>query len=75
MPKWSSRGYWIARGFNAAMHVRNAVWRPPFIMYYLTFLLPKARILLEREGFEVRVEEGIFDPPYEHYLLVDALRK
>jgi SAM-dependent methyltransferase len=75
MPRWSSRGYWLSRGFNAAMHVRNAVWSPPFVMYYLTFLLPEARALLEREGFEVRVEEGIFHPPYERYLLVDARRR
>jgi len=74
MPKWSSRGYWLSRAFNGAMHVRNAVWSPRFIMYYLTFLLPDGRTLLEREGFEVRVEEGVFPAPFERYLLVDARR-
>ena len=75
MPKWSSRGYWVSRAFNAAMHVRNAVWSPRFVMYYLTFLLPEARTLLEQEGFEVKVEEGVFRPPFERYLLVDARRR
>ena len=31
-PLWSPI-YWMARGFNAAMHVRNLVWSPPFIMF------------------------------------------
>ena len=33
--------WWMARGFNAAMRVRNLV-APPFVMYYLTFSLPEA---------------------------------
>lgn len=53
-PVWSPR-YFVSRGFNAAMHVRNLVKRPPFVMFYLTFLLPKARQLLEKYGFEVGV--------------------
>ncbi len=51
---WSA-SYWLSRGFNAAMHVRNWLIRPPFIMYYLTFLLPDCARLLEREGFRVEV--------------------
>ena len=74
MPETTSLGYWFSRAFNAAMHVRNAVCSPPFVMYYLTFLLPGARILLEKEGFEVRVREGIFPEPFERYRLVDARR-
>ena len=57
MPSMWSAGYWVSRGFNAAMHVRNAVWSPPFVMYYLTFLLPEATESLEDAGFEVRVTE------------------
>jgi SAM-dependent methyltransferase len=34
--------FWAAHGFNAVMRARNAVLRPPFIMYYLTFSLPEA---------------------------------
>lgn len=63
---------WLARGFNAAMRVRNALWRPPFVMYYLTFLLPRARALLEARGFTLEVRRGLFPAPYERYLLVVA---
>jgi SAM-dependent methyltransferase len=74
MPGATTTGYWFARAFNAAMRLRNAIWSPPFVMYYLTFLLPGAKALLEEEGFDVRVREGIFPPPYERYRLVDARR-
>lgn len=46
----------MAEGFNAAMRVRNALIQPPFVMYYLTFLLPRARTLLEAQGFTVAAE-------------------
>ena len=74
MPETTSTRYWFSRAFNAAMHVRNAVWSPPFVMYYLTFLLPQARELLEKEGFEVGVREGLFPEPFGRYRLVDARR-
>jgi hypothetical protein len=32
----TSRWYWALLGFDLAMRVRNAVWRPPFVMYYRT---------------------------------------
>jgi len=54
-PPLLSWGHLQARAFNAAMHLRNALWRPPFIMCYLTFLLPQAKAALERHGFSVRV--------------------
>src|SRR5262245_59209020 len=60
MPPWYSRQYLMSRGFNAAMHVRNALVRPPFIMFYLTFLLPQAKELLERHGFDVAVYDDAF---------------
>jgi ubiquinone/menaquinone biosynthesis C-methylase UbiE len=53
-PPWSSR-YWLGRGFNAAMHLRNMLVSPPFVMYYLTFLLPGVQRLLEQVGLEVRI--------------------
>jgi ubiquinone/menaquinone biosynthesis C-methylase UbiE len=65
MPKLLSRRYLISRGFNAAMHVRNAIKRPQFIMFYLRFLLPRAAELLEGRGFDVLVHdafEGRFRP-------------
>lgn len=59
---------WMAHGFNAAMRVRNALLRPQFVMYYLTFLLPRARSLLEAEGFVVVAT------PFHGFQLVTATR-
>lgn len=60
-------GYWVAKAFNAAMRVRNAVWSPPFVMYYLTFLLPRARELLEARGFSVEARREVLPEPYSRY--------
>ena len=35
----TSRSYWALLGFDLAMRVRNALWRPPFVMYYRTWPL------------------------------------
>lgn len=72
MPKMTSLSFWFARGFNAAMRVRNALYKPPFIMYYLTFLLPRATRLLEAEGFRVEAVRGAFEPPHANAILVTA---
>lgn len=53
-PAWSKR-YWLARGFNAAMHLRNLLVSPPFVMYYLRLLLPDVQRLLEQVGLAVAV--------------------
>jgi SAM-dependent methyltransferase len=74
-PSRFSLRYWLARGFNAAMHVRNFLLRPPFIMFYLTFLLPRAQRLLEEQGFDVEIVEGIFPRPYRALRLVIATKK
>lgn len=68
-------GFWLAKGFNAAMRVRNAFWRPPFVMYYLTFLVPRARALLEAEGFTVEVRDGILPEPFTPLSTVIATRR
>jgi ubiquinone/menaquinone biosynthesis C-methylase UbiE len=47
--------FWLGHGFNAVMRARNAVLKPEFVMYYLTFLVPRARALLEARGFHVEV--------------------
>ncbi len=73
-PRWSAP-YWLARGFNAAMHVRNALFKPPFIMYYLTFLLPEAAKMLGNAGFEVEVKDGVFAPRFRALKLVIATRR
>lgn len=56
-PALRSRAYWLARAFNGAMRLRNLLWRPPFIMYYLTFLLPEAAELFRRAGCTVEIAE------------------
>jgi SAM-dependent methyltransferase len=73
-PSIASASYWRSRAFNAAMRARNALFDPPFHMYYLTFLLPRARALLEQEGFEVRVTRGLFAPPFDRAVRVVATR-
>ncbi len=49
----ASRGYWALLGFDLAMRVRNAVWRPPFVMYYRTCPLHAVRDDLIASGFTV----------------------
>ena len=73
MPPIWSRSYWFSRGFNAAMRVRNLMLRPKFIMYYLTFLLPAAAALFERNGFDVRVDQ-IFKGRLARLRLVTATK-
>ena len=64
MPPWWSPVLWAARAFNGVMWLRNWLVDPPFIMYYLTFMLPGVTRLLERHGFTVEVSslglEGIW---------------
>ena len=45
--------YWTLLGFDLAMRVRNAVWRPPFVMYYRTCPLHALRDDLTAAGFTV----------------------
>ncbi|MEE1940161.1 methyltransferase domain-containing protein [Streptomyces sp. TRM 70361] len=52
-PRIGSALYWTLWGFDAAMRVRNALWRPPFVMYYRTFRLPEVRRELAGAGFAV----------------------
>jgi len=52
-PPITSRGYWALLGFDLAMRIRNAVWRPPFVMYYRTCPLPAVRDDLAVAGFTV----------------------
>lgn len=52
-PRPTTPVYWMLSGFDAVMKVRNAVWRPPFVMYYRDFQLGLVRRELERIGFGV----------------------
>jgi ubiquinone/menaquinone biosynthesis C-methylase UbiE len=49
----TSGWYWALLGFDLAMRVRNAVWRPPFVMYYRTCPLHAVRSDLTASGFTV----------------------
>jgi SAM-dependent methyltransferase len=73
-PLWSPT-YWLARAFNGAMHVRNLLISPPFIMYYLIFNLPGAQMLLEKQGFDVEVRDADFKKPWTPLRLVIATRR
>jgi SAM-dependent methyltransferase len=53
LPPVRSGGYWALLGFDLAMRVRNALWRPPFVMYYRTCTLPAIRTDLTAAGFTV----------------------
>ncbi|MFT5466983.1 MAG: ubiquinone/menaquinone biosynthesis C-methylase UbiE [Verrucomicrobiales bacterium] len=55
-PSAFSLAFWFSHGFNLAMRIRNLLVRPKFIMFYLTFLLPKIQRTLEANGFRVEVE-------------------
>jgi ubiquinone/menaquinone biosynthesis C-methylase UbiE len=49
----TSGRYWALLGFDLAMRMRNAVWRPPFVMYYRTWPLHAVRNDLTASGFAV----------------------
>lgn len=74
-PPRFSRSHLVSTAFNAAMRVRNAAVSPPFIMYYLTFLLPEVTRLLLWEGLEPAVHDDVrFAPPFDRLRLVVATR-
>ncbi|MFO0613923.1 MAG: class I SAM-dependent methyltransferase [Polyangiaceae bacterium] len=64
----------VAHAFNAAMRVRNAVIKPPFIMYYLTFLLPEIERRLRWSGFSVATKPAELPSPFHHAVVVRAKR-
>lgn len=72
-PPWSP-DYWFFRLFNGAMHMRNFIKKPEFVMYYLTFLLPDVERLLRRHGFEVEVRDMGFKGMWSMARLVIATR-
>ncbi|MGQ4386218.1 class I SAM-dependent methyltransferase [Streptomyces sp. SAS_270] len=51
----SSPWYWALLGFDTAMRVRNALWRPPFVMYYRGFRLGDVQRELAWAGFDVQL--------------------
>ena len=75
MPKATSPANWMARGFNAVMHVRNALVTPPFIMFYLTFTWPEVKPTLERHGFDVSARDGLLPGRLSKVVAVTATRR
>ncbi|WP_432133395.1 class I SAM-dependent methyltransferase [Streptomyces sp. bgisy154] len=55
-PRPATPAFWMLLGFDAVMRVRNALWRPPFVMYYRAFRLGDVRRELERAGFRVGLQ-------------------
>jgi ubiquinone/menaquinone biosynthesis C-methylase UbiE len=74
MPSPVSPSRWIARAFNGVMRARNAVYKPEFVMYYLTFMWPGVRPLLERHGFQVEAHTGVCERPFSRIVIVVATR-
>ncbi|MCX5383947.1 class I SAM-dependent methyltransferase [Streptomyces sp. NBC_00083] len=54
-PRPGSPGHLALLGFDTAMRVRNALWRPPFVMYYRGFGLADVRGELAAAGFGVEL--------------------
>lgn len=73
-PRWS-RSNVIGQTFNAVMRVRNAIVSPPFVMFYLTFLLPEAERVLRWYDFDVAVERDRFSGDYRPLAVVTATRR
>lgn len=74
MPGIFTPAHLLSRGFNWSMRVRNFFYRPKFIMYYLTFLLPQVRQQLEARGFTV-AEHSPYTGRLKPLRLVDAVLK
>ena len=75
MPPLTSPSWWMARGFNGVMRVRNAVMKEPFIMYYLTFTWPAVSTKLARHGLVATAHEGKCPAPFANAIIVSALKK
>lgn len=73
-PWWSTRAL-VSRGFNATMRLRNALVDPPFVMYYLTFLLPEAERILRWKGFSVESRPLGIEGPWGGGVAVVATKR
>ena len=66
--------YLPALAFDSLMRLRNLLWRPTFVMYYLSFVLPKAARVIERHGLKVEVIEGNFPTPFNQLKVLRATK-
>lgn len=74
MPRPLSTGWLFGRAYNAVAHLRNALIKPEFVMFYLTFTRDDARRVLEAAGFELELVEGLFPAPWRRAVLALARR-
>lgn len=74
LPRPSEMSFWLSKGFNLAMRLRNGLWPGEFVMYYLTFGLDRATGLLGTIGFELDVRY-IFPEPFDRLALVVATKR
>ncbi|MCO8269967.1 class I SAM-dependent methyltransferase [Actinoplanes sp. TRM 88003] len=58
-PPVISLAHWATVGFDLVMRVRNAVWRPPFVMYYRVSPRPAVTADLRAAGFTVEHRPGL----------------
>jgi len=72
-PPWSA-ALWLAAGFDAAMWLRNRLWRPPFVMYYLAWPVSRTLRLLRERGFTPELCPLGFRGPRSRLRLVLARR-
>ncbi|GGR51778.1 SAM-dependent methyltransferase [Nocardioides luteus] len=52
-PEKTEPAYWLLTGFDLVMRVRNAVWRPKFVMYLRTHPRPELYADLVAAGFTI----------------------
>lgn len=64
--------YLPALAFDSLMRVRNFVWHPTFVMYYLSFVLPRAQRVLEEQGFVCQMLDGRFPVPFRQLKVILA---
>jgi SAM-dependent methyltransferase len=64
--------YLPALAFDLIMRLRNLLWRPKFVMYYLSFVLPEAARVVERSGLHCHILEGNFAAPFSQLKILRA---
>ena len=70
--RFPSKRFLFSHTFNAALWVRNQLFRPTFVMYYETFHLARVRRVLDEVGFSTEFRRGVFSEPFEDFILVLA---
>ena len=66
--------YWLALTFDSLMKVRNLLWKPEFVMYYLSFPLDRAEHLMKSIGLSVEIVSDVFPVPFTQLKLVVATK-